>query len=47
MKSNKKSKLPPYEIPCKNDGTEVCNLGYACDGCPFVDVNDPLVDVKL
>ena len=20
---------------CINDGTYICNLGYACDGCPF------------
>jgi len=20
---------------CKNDGKYICNLGYACDGCPY------------
>lgn len=20
---------------CINDGSNICNLGYACDGCPF------------
>ena len=20
---------------CTNDGTQICNRGYACDGCPF------------
>ena len=20
---------------CVNEGTHICNLGYACDGCPY------------
>lgn len=23
------------EGKCTNDGTYICNLGYACDGCPY------------
>ena len=20
---------------CINDGSNICNIGYACDGCPY------------
>lgn len=23
------------ENGCHNDGRHICNLGYACDGCPY------------
>jgi len=23
------------EKVCKNQGAEICNLGYCCDGCPY------------
>jgi hypothetical protein len=26
---------------CINDGTFVCDLGYACDGCPFYSILPP------
>ena len=29
--------LPSFIVDgkCRNDGTKICNLGYACDGCPY------------
>ena len=39
---------------CHNNGELICNLGYACDGCPFNTVNvlpnkvpeTPILDVR-
>lgn len=29
---------------CINDGSSICNLGYACDGCPYNKSDDSKED---
>jgi hypothetical protein len=38
----KKKKLPDFikDGVCVNKGKNICNLGYACDACPFIDIDE-------